>query len=63
MCDNARGGRWVRLTGVLLLNLEELVDALANLTLGELDVVLGDTIVGHQGEEAIVRDVDLGEGQ
>ena len=48
-----------RLTGILLLNLEELGDTVTNLTLGKLDVVLGDTIVGHQGEEAIVGDINL----
>lgn len=53
----------MELTGILLLNLEKLGDALTNLALGELDVVLGDTIIGHQGEEAIVGDVDLRGGQ
>lgn len=48
------------LTGILLLDLEQLGDLLANLTIRKLDVVLGDTIIGHQGEEAIVGDIDLG---
>lgn len=47
------------LTGVLLVNLEELVDLVANLTVGHLDVVLGVTIIVHEGEEAIVGDVEL----
>ena len=34
------------------------LDFLANVTLGDLDVVLGDTVVGHQVEETVV-DVDL----
>lgn len=48
-----------QLTGVLLVNLEELVDLLTNLTVGHADIVLGVTVVVHEGEEAIVRDVEL----
>lgn len=48
-----------KLTGVLLLLSEKLVDLLANLTLGELDVVLGGTIIVHKREEAIVGDIEL----
>jgi hypothetical protein len=48
-----------QLTGVLLINLEELVDLLTNLTVGHADIVLGVTVVVHEGEEAIVRDVEL----
>jgi len=42
---------------VLLLLLEELVDAVTNFAVGNLDVVLGVTVIGHQGQEAIVGDV------
>lgn len=50
-----------RLTGVLLLLGEELADLVANLTVGDLDVVLGVAIVLHQGQEVVVGDVKLGE--
>jgi len=46
-------------TGVLLLVLEELVDLLANLALRDLDIVLGVTVVVHEGEETVVSDVEL----
>ncbi|CAF3632961.1 unnamed protein product [Fusarium graminearum] len=48
------------LTGVLLLFLEELGDLLANLVVGKGNIVLGVTVVGHEGEETIVGDVELG---
>lgn len=48
-----------QLTSVLLVNPEELVDLLTNLTVGHADIVLGVTVVVHEGEEAIVRDVEL----
>ena len=38
---------------------EELVDLVTNLTIGELDVVLGGAIVRHEGKETILRNVDL----
>jgi hypothetical protein len=47
------------LTGVLLLLLEELGDLLANLVVGQRNIVLGVTVVGHEGEETIVGDVEL----
>lgn len=47
------------LTGNLLVNLEQLVDLLANLSIGDLDIVLGVAIIVHEGEEAIVGDIDL----
>ena len=47
------------LTDVLLLNLEELLDLVANLTVRELDIILGVAVVVHEGEEAIVGDVEL----
>jgi hypothetical protein len=51
-----------KLTGVLLLLVEELVDALTDLVVGDLDVVLGGAVVEHEGEETVVSDVELGEG-
>jgi hypothetical protein len=47
------------LTSILLLNGEELLDLLANFALGNLDIILGLTIIGHQGEVTIVRDIEL----
>lgn len=46
-------------TGVLLLGLEELVDLVANLAVGHLDIILGVTFLVHEGEETVVRDVEL----
>ena len=46
-------------TGVLLLGLEETENLLANLTIGHLDIILGVTVVAHEGEEVIVRDIEL----
>jgi hypothetical protein len=39
--------------------MEKSLDLLTNLTLGNLDVVLGLAVIGHQGEETIVRDIKL----
>jgi hypothetical protein len=50
---------WLVLTGVLLLLTEELVDLFANLTLWNLDIILGSTVFGHKGEKAVVGDVEL----
>lgn len=46
-------------TGVLALVGEELVDLVTNLAIGKLDVVLGGAVVGHEGKETILRNVDL----
>lgn len=46
-------------TGVLLLLAEELGDLLANFTVGNLDIILGSTVFGHEGEEAVVGNVEL----
>lgn len=53
--------RWLvcELTGVLALLGEELVDLVANFTIGNLDIVLGGAIVGHEGEETIVSNIEL----
>jgi hypothetical protein len=50
------------LTGVLLIDLEELVDLLTNLTVGHADIILGVTVVVHERKEAVVGDVELGRG-
>lgn len=47
------------LTDVLLLLTEHLDDALADLVVRDLDVVLGVTVILHQGKEVIVGDVKL----
>lgn len=47
------------LTGVLLLLSEELGDLLANLVVGQRNIILGVTVVGHEGEETVVGDVEL----
>jgi len=43
--------------GVLLLGLEKAGDLLANLTIRDLDVILGIAIIVHEGKETIVGDV------
>lgn len=48
-----------RLTGVLLLLGEKLADLVANLAVGNLDIVLGVAVVLHQGQEVVVGDVEL----
>lgn len=47
------------LTDVLLLLLEHLLDALTEVVVGDLDIVLGVTVILHQGQEVIVGDVQL----
>ena len=49
----------VLLTAVLLLVVEHAADTVANLTLGDLDVVLGVTGLIHQGKEVVVSNVKL----
>jgi len=43
---------------VLALISEELLDLVSALSVWDLDVVLGGAIVGHEGEEAIVGDIE-----
>jgi len=50
------------LTDVLLLLTEHLEDTGTDLTLGELDIVLGVTVILHQGQEVIIGDVQLETG-
>ena len=48
-----------RLTGVLLISAEKLLDLLTNFTIWHLDIILGGTVVRHKGQETIVSDVKL----
>jgi hypothetical protein len=48
-----------QLTGVLLFSSEKLLDLLANLTLGDLNIILGLAIISHQGEETIIGNIEL----
>jgi hypothetical protein len=47
------------LTSVFAILLEELPDLVASLTIGDLDIVLGRPIVGHEREKVIVSDIEL----
>lgn len=49
----------VVLTDVLLLLTEHLDDALTELVVGDLDIILGVTVILHEGKEVIVGDVEL----
>lgn len=49
----------LRLTSIFLLGAEEFLNLIADLTLRYLDVILSIAVVGHQGEESIIRDVKL----
>jgi len=46
-------------TGILLLGGEELLNLVTNLSIWDLDIILGLTIIGHQGEETIVGNIEL----
>lgn len=48
-----------KLTGVFLLGGEKLVNLFANFAFGNLDIVLGLTVISHQGEETIVGNIEL----
>jgi hypothetical protein len=50
------------LTDVLLLLTEHLEDTVTDITIGELDIVLGVTVILHQGQEVIIGDVQLEKG-
>lgn len=59
MCEALLGA----LTGVLLLGGKETGDLVTDLAVGKLDVVLGLTIIAHEGEETIVGNIELAPGQ
>jgi hypothetical protein len=46
-------------TGILALVGEELVDLVTSIAIRNLDVVLGGAVVRHEGQEAVVGDVQL----
>ena len=48
-----------KLTGILLLGGEEFVNLLANLSVWDLNIILGLTIIGHQREESVVGNIEL----
>lgn len=54
------GAGRIELTGVLAVLGEELADLVANLAVGELDIVLGGAVVGHEREETVIGDIELG---
>ena len=47
------------LTGILAILNEELLDFVTDVTLRELDVVLGGAVIRHEGEEAVIGNVEL----
>lgn len=47
------------LTSVLAFFNEELLDLVSDITLWELDVVLGGAVIRHKGEEAVIGHVKL----
>jgi hypothetical protein len=47
------------LTGILLVSGEKLVNLLSNLSIGDLDIILGLAIISHQGKEAIIGNIEL----
>ena len=49
----------MRLTAILAVVGEHLVDLVTNFTLRELDIVLGAAIVIHQRKETVIGDVEL----
>ena len=51
--------RETKLTGVLAILGEELVDLVTNFAIGDLDVVLGGAIIRHEGEETVIGNVEL----
>lgn len=47
------------LTSVLAVLGEELVDLVTDFSVRNLDIVLGGAVLGHEGEETIVSDIEL----
>lgn len=47
------------LTGVFPIIVKQLVDLAANITFWNLDIIFGGAIIGHEGEEAVVGDIEL----
>ena len=61
MLDPEKSWEWLaaKLTDVLLVRLEHLHESLTDFTFRNLDVVLGITVISHEGQEAIIGDVQL----
>ena len=49
----------VRLTGIFLICAEELLDLIANLSVRNLNVILGSAILRHEGKEVVISDIQL----
>ena len=47
------------LTGVLLIFPEKLLDLVTDLAVWHFDIILGVTVIGHQGQEIIIGNVEL----
>lgn len=47
------------LTGVLAVLREHLADLVSDFALWNLDIILERTVVGHEGEETVISDIDL----
>jgi hypothetical protein len=50
---------WICLTSVLAVLLEELLNLVTDLTIWDLDIVLGGAVVVHEGEKIVIGDVEL----
>jgi len=48
-----------RLTSILLIGAEKLLNLVTNFTIRNLDIILGLAVIGHKGEESIVGDIEL----
>ena len=48
-----------KLTSILPIVVEQLVDLAANISFRDLDIIFGRAIIGHEGEEAVVGDIEL----
>lgn len=59
--DRQRYLAQIVLTGVLAILSEHLVDLVTDLTVWDLDVVLGGAVLRHEGEETVVSNVELNE--
>ena len=49
----------VRLTGVFLLSVEELLDLVANLSVRYLYIILGSAVLRHKRKKVIIGDIQL----
>lgn len=49
----------VQLTSVFLFSAEELLDLVADLSIRNLDIILGSAVIRHERKEVIVSDIQL----